>query len=87
MGPAPAPRLGPGVRFTHDAARAADLLLLPEKVLVLNTTAAAVLALCDGSRGLDEITAALKDRYEHVNRQDVIDLLARLEQHRAVAHG
>jgi pyrroloquinoline quinone biosynthesis protein D len=85
--PEPAPRLRRGVRLAHDATRGADLALQPEGVLVLNPTAAAVLALCDGQRSVDAIVTALGERYAEVSRGDVAELLARLAARRVVAYG
>ncbi|SEM22949.1 pyrroloquinoline quinone biosynthesis peptide chaperone PqqD [Streptacidiphilus jiangxiensis] len=82
-----APRLRRGVRLSHDATRGADLVLQPEGVLVLNPTAAAVLALCDGRRSVDAVVAALGERYAQVSRADVDELLARLAARRVVAYG
>lgn len=83
----PAPRLRRGVRLSHDATRGADLVLQPEGVLVLNPTAAAVLALCDGRRSVEAIVAELETRYAGVSRSDVDGLLARLAARRVVACG
>ncbi|MBF6327697.1 pyrroloquinoline quinone biosynthesis peptide chaperone PqqD [Nocardia transvalensis] len=78
------PRLRPGVRLTHDPARG-ELALLPEGVVVLNDTAAAVLALCDGASSVDRIVERLGERYDGVRAEDVADLLDRLAQRRVVA--
>jgi pyrroloquinoline quinone biosynthesis protein D len=48
----------------HDRVRDCDLLLLPEGVVTLNDSAAAVLRLCDGSRSAERITAELRQRYD-----------------------
>ncbi|MEY9878273.1 pyrroloquinoline quinone biosynthesis protein D [Streptacidiphilus sp. MAP12-33] len=85
--PAGTPRLRRGVRLAYDPTRAADLALVPEGVLVLNPTAAAVLALCDGHRSVDAIVSALEERYDRVSRQDVDELLTRLAERRVVAYG
>ncbi|PXX58123.1 pyrroloquinoline quinone biosynthesis protein D [Nocardia tenerifensis] len=77
------PRLRPGVRLTHDPAHG-ELALLPEGVLVLNDTAAAVLALCDGASRVDHIVEQLRTEYEGVSAADVTELLDRLAQRRVV---
>ncbi|MER8062310.1 MULTISPECIES: pyrroloquinoline quinone biosynthesis peptide chaperone PqqD [unclassified Streptomyces] len=77
------PRLRPGVRLTRDPARG-DLALLPERVVVLNDTAAAVLAHCDGATTLGGIVERLAEEYEGVSAEDVGDLLLRLAQRRVV---
>ncbi|GAA5093875.1 pyrroloquinoline quinone biosynthesis peptide chaperone PqqD [Nocardia iowensis] len=82
----PVPRLRPGVRLARDPAHG-ELALLPEGVVVLNDTAAAVLALCDGSSSIDTIAARLGETYEGVRAQDIAELLDRLAQRRVVALG
>lgn len=79
------PRLCRGVRLSFDHVRATHVLLFPEGVLVPNATAADVLELCDGTRPVTEITAALGKRYSGVRQQDVLDVLRRLGERRVVA--
>ncbi|KDN23263.1 pyrroloquinoline quinone biosynthesis peptide chaperone PqqD [Amycolatopsis rifamycinica] len=79
------PQLGRGVRLSFDHVRETHVLLFPEGVLVPNTTAAAVLELCDGVRSVSEITAALSQRYSGVVAQDVLSVLSRLGERRVVA--
>jgi pyrroloquinoline quinone biosynthesis protein D len=57
------PRLADGTRLQYDDVRDEHLLLVPEGAVRLNETAAQVLELCDGDRSLDEIAAALSERY------------------------
>jgi pyrroloquinoline quinone biosynthesis protein D len=45
--------------FRRDSVRDADLLVMPERVVVLNEQAAAVIRLCDGSRTVPEIVGEL----------------------------
>ena len=54
-----APGLAPGVRLHHDRVRAREVLLAPERIVALDETAAAILALVDGRRGLPEIAGRL----------------------------
>ncbi|WP_167474365.1 pyrroloquinoline quinone biosynthesis peptide chaperone PqqD [Nocardia arthritidis] len=77
------PRLRPGVRLTRDPARG-TLALLPEGVVVLNDTAAAVLALCDGASSVGRIVERLGAEFEGVRAEDVTELLDRLAQRRVV---
>ncbi|GHI04307.1 hypothetical protein AQI88_26075 [Streptomyces cellostaticus] len=77
------PRLRPGVRLTSDPARG-ELALLPERVVVLNDTAAAVLTHCDGTATLGRIVERLAEEYEGVSTQDVSELLQRLAERRVV---
>ncbi|MEU8891639.1 pyrroloquinoline quinone biosynthesis peptide chaperone PqqD [Streptomyces sp. NPDC048442] len=77
------PRLRAGVRLTHDPARG-ELALLPERVVVLNDTAAAVLTHCDGTRDVGRIVRRLAEEYEGVSTEDVCELLRRLAERRVV---
>ncbi|MCP2341057.1 pyrroloquinoline quinone biosynthesis peptide chaperone PqqD [Actinomadura rupiterrae] len=52
------PALAASVVLRHDAVRDVDLLVLPERAVVLTPSAAAVLRLCDGETG----AAAIVDR-------------------------
>ncbi|MGW4843128.1 pyrroloquinoline quinone biosynthesis peptide chaperone PqqD [Nocardia brasiliensis] len=78
------PRLRPGVRLARDPIRG-ELALLPEGVVVLNDTAAAVLAHCDGISNVGHIVDRLDAEYEGVSETDVTELLDRLARHRVVA--
>ncbi|MEU8636996.1 pyrroloquinoline quinone biosynthesis peptide chaperone PqqD [Amycolatopsis sp. NPDC048633] len=79
------PALRRGVRLSFDHVRETHVLLFPEGVLVPNTTAAAVLELCDGARTVTDITAVLGKRFTGVREQDVLDVLTRLGERRVVA--
>ncbi|MFI6488487.1 pyrroloquinoline quinone biosynthesis peptide chaperone PqqD [Streptomyces sp. NPDC050564] len=57
------PALSRSVMLRHDCVRATDLLLLPERVVVLRGTAAGIVRLCDGSRAVPEIVAVLGERF------------------------
>jgi pyrroloquinoline quinone biosynthesis protein D len=57
------PRLVDGARLRYDDVREEHLLLIPEGAVRLNETAAQVLELCDGQRTLEEIAAAVSERY------------------------
>ena len=72
------PRLAPHVRLTFDVARERHVLLTPEAVSVLNGTGAAILWLCDGTRTVAEIVTELRDRYDHVDAEEVRSFLDRL---------
>jgi pyrroloquinoline quinone biosynthesis protein D len=47
----------------HDPVRGTDLLLMPERVVVLRGHAGSVVRLCDGNRQVPEIVAALVERF------------------------
>ena len=58
------PRLVTGARLRYDDVREEHLLLVPEGAVRLNSSAAAVLELCDGQRSVDEIVGVLATRYD-----------------------
>ena len=78
------PRLAPHVSLRWQPARGEWVLTMPEAVVVLNDTAADVLALCDGVRDVKAITRALGEEYEGVEATDVHDLLADLVRQHVV---
>ena len=78
------PGLRRGVKLVHDPVRDRAALLYPEGVLLLNDTAAAVLAHCDGRRDVPEVAAALAEEYEGVDAEDVLALLADLDARRLI---
>ncbi len=78
------PRIRRGVKCTYDQIRSAHVVLFPEGVLVLNETAASVVALCDGVRSVGDIALALGDEYAGVEPADVATLVARLVERRVV---
>ncbi|WP_405672846.1 pyrroloquinoline quinone biosynthesis peptide chaperone PqqD [Streptomyces sp. NBC_01530] len=71
----------PGIVLRHDHARDTDLLLLPERVVVLKGGAGAVVALCDGTRSVRDIVDELAERFpgSSVSR-DVPPFLGRLRE-------
>ncbi|MDQ1033038.1 pyrroloquinoline quinone biosynthesis protein D [Streptomyces umbrinus] len=56
------PELSRAVMLRHVRVRDVDLLLLPERVVVLRGGAGSVLRLCDGRREVREIVAELGER-------------------------
>jgi pyrroloquinoline quinone biosynthesis protein D len=64
------PRLVTGSRLLYEEVRGEHVLLVPEGVVRLNSTAAEVLELCDGERSLDEIVTALSSRYDSADLSD-----------------
>lgn len=58
------PRIAPKARLQRDEARARHVLLYPEGLVELNETGVAILQLCDGTRSVAGIAAALSRRYE-----------------------
>ena len=75
------PRLARRAVLRHDDVRSLDLVLLPERVVKLNTTAAEVLRLCDGGRTVGDIILALQARFEGPSLEgDVVALLGHLAE-------
>jgi pyrroloquinoline quinone biosynthesis protein D len=75
------PRLVDGARLGYDDVRDEHLLLIPEGAVRLNATAAQVLELCDGARSVDDIAAALSERYGGADvSADVRELLDGMTQ-------
>ncbi|MFF0013095.1 pyrroloquinoline quinone biosynthesis peptide chaperone PqqD [Streptomyces sp. NPDC005374] len=75
------PRVPRTAVLRHDHVRGGDVLLLPERVVVLHGSARAVLDLCDGSRTVDEIITLLGHAHESPKdavRHDVTSFLDRL---------
>jgi pyrroloquinoline quinone biosynthesis protein D len=78
------PRLARHVRLTFCRTRQRPILLLPETVVVLNGSGAAILELCDGRRTVAEIEAELSARYQAVPNDEVRQFLTRLVTRRCV---
>ncbi len=75
------PRFGKGVKLRRDADGGA-MLLVPEGALVLNPSAAAALELVDGEHSIDEIVAAIVERFDvtlELAHADVHELFERLK--------
>ncbi len=69
-------------RIKYDPVRGADFLLLPERVVKLNKTGAAILILCDGSRTISEIHQQLKIQFSVDNvEHDIVSFLNRVINH------
>lgn len=70
------PRLRGPARLKYDKARQTEMLLLPERVVNLNATAAAILRLCDGARTVSEIIGELETAYGQTGlKEDVVEFL------------
>ncbi|MFG2125560.1 pyrroloquinoline quinone biosynthesis peptide chaperone PqqD [Streptomyces sp. NPDC048710] len=57
------PALAPSLMLRHDTVRGADLLVLPERVVVLEGHAGMVVGLCDGTRTVPGIVDELAERF------------------------
>ena len=76
-----------GVRLRFDEIRGNHVLLAPERTFDLDAVAADVLSLVDGSRSVDDIVAALAEKYledRAVIERDVIGLLDELSRKRVL---
>ncbi|MGW4490150.1 pyrroloquinoline quinone biosynthesis peptide chaperone PqqD [Amycolatopsis sp. NPDC004368] len=58
------PKLATKAMLKHDNVRDVELLLLPERVVLLNKSGAAILGLCDGSRTVRELVDQLEQDFE-----------------------
>ncbi|MER7213398.1 pyrroloquinoline quinone biosynthesis peptide chaperone PqqD [Streptosporangium sp. NPDC000239] len=73
------PRLGSGIILRHDAVRRADLLVMPERIVLLEGGAVAVLRLCDGVRTVAEIVERLSADFPGAPvADDVTEFLSRV---------
>lgn len=72
------PKLWKFARVQFDEARQRSVLQYPEGAVLLNDTAAEILALCDGLRTIVEIAAALNERYGADVLEDVQTYLSQL---------
>ncbi|GAA3383990.1 pyrroloquinoline quinone biosynthesis peptide chaperone PqqD [Cryptosporangium minutisporangium] len=84
MEPETRPRLARHARLTFDRTRQRPVLLLPETVVVLNGSGAAILERCDGTHTVAEIVADLGGRYHAVPDADVQRFLSGLVARRCV---
>jgi pyrroloquinoline quinone biosynthesis protein D len=76
------PRLALGAVLRHDEVRDQDLLLLPERVVKLNGSGAAILALCDGQRTVADIVSELESRFAVQGLEpDVVEFLSEFASH------
>lgn len=70
------PKLASKAMLKYDSVRDVALLLLPERVVLLNTSGAAILGLCDGSRTVQDVVAQLEHDFEAVDlTNDVMTFL------------
>lgn len=81
------PELAPHVRLGYDKTRGKPVLLAPESVTTLNGTGAAIVRLCDGSRSVEAIVAALREEYQDVRAEEVEAFLSKLAGLRCLRTG
>ncbi|MGL4235440.1 pyrroloquinoline quinone biosynthesis peptide chaperone PqqD [Tabrizicola sp.] len=79
------PSLPRGVRTHHDRVRDTEVLLGPERALMLDEIGAAILSEVDGKRSVAEISALLAARYgapPDAVQSDVVEFLGDLADKR-----
>ena len=74
------PALRRGVRRRHDPVRHADILQAPERVVVLDDIAGAIVELCDARTSIAQIAAVLAARYAADIAQVEPDVLAFVQE-------
>jgi pyrroloquinoline quinone biosynthesis protein D len=73
------PSLPRSVVLRRDRVRDAELLLMPERAVLLNEEAGRILRLCDGHRTVEEIVAELAEAFPGAPvADDVPEFLARV---------
>ncbi|RBQ19670.1 pyrroloquinoline quinone biosynthesis peptide chaperone PqqD [Spongiactinospora rosea] len=78
-GPDWRPRLKRAIVLRHDPVRDQELLVMPERIVVLNDEAAAVVRLCDGERTVGDIVTELSGTWPaDAVADDVSGFLARI---------
>jgi pyrroloquinoline quinone biosynthesis protein D len=71
------PKLRRPARLKYDSVRQAELLLLPERIVRLNSAAGEILRLCDGQRTVAAIIYQLERKYPETElKEDVLEFLA-----------
>jgi pyrroloquinoline quinone biosynthesis protein D len=79
------PRLARRARLRFDELTRAHVLLCPERGLLLNEPAAAILLLCGGDHTVDEIASRLATHADAARvRTDVVELLTELRARRLI---
>ncbi|CAN5721894.1 hypothetical protein BH10CYA1_BH10CYA1_48250 [soil metagenome] len=77
------PRIIAKARLKYDKIRDRQLLLLPERVVVLNKTAGAILLLLDGQRTTADVVSILAADCQDPNSNILADVLEFLQDVRA----
>ena len=78
LSPQDRPALWRLARMQYDDVRKCSVIQYPEGVVILNDTGAAILALCDGHRSLDQIITELNAAFDADVRADVIGYIEAL---------
>lgn len=70
------PTIRTGFRLQWEPVQNAYVMLYPEGMITLNTSAAEILKRCDGSRSIDEIVAELETAFQRTElKKDVVGFL------------
>ena len=70
------PTIRAGFRLQWEPVQNAYVMLYPEGMITLNTSAAEILKRCDGSRTIDEIVAELETAFQRTElKKDVVGFL------------
>jgi pyrroloquinoline quinone biosynthesis protein D len=66
------PSIRPGFRLQWEAVQDAYVLLYPEGMVKLNTSAAEILRRCDGIRSVDDIVGDIETAFQRGGLQDEV---------------
>ncbi len=69
------PALRRGVRLSTDPQTGDPVLLFPEGALLMNETAARIVAICDGTRTVTSIVNTLSGEYTSASADDIVELI------------
>lgn len=78
VSPTSIPKLPRGVKLRFDTVRNTWMLLAPERAFQIDETAAEILKLCDGTRDLAAVTAAVAEKYAEAPATIAADIEAML---------
>jgi pyrroloquinoline quinone biosynthesis protein D len=73
MSQADRPTIRSGIRLQWEEVQSSYVLLYPEGMVKLNTSAAEILKRCDGARSVDEIVADLESAFNRTGLQGEIE--------------
>jgi pyrroloquinoline quinone biosynthesis protein D len=80
------PSIGRGFRLQWEAAQNAYVLLYPEGMIKLNTSAGEILKRCDGASTIEQITANLEQAFATTGlEKDVIAFVAMAHEKRWIS--
>ena len=81
------PKLWRMARLQFDPVRQRPVLLYPEGAVLLNSTGAAILELCNGSHTVAQIVTILNDRYHADVSSDVTEYLSLMAERELIRAG